>query len=548
MSIRNIIRRQGFPVRIPRGVGLLGLWGAAAIAAAVYAWALLPWGPWAFTDSAAYVDVARNLYHGVGLYAHTTRGPLEFLAHYPPGYPLLLAGGMALFQGDWLTAATWLDVVSLFLFLAVMGTWLYEATGNWSVGLLGMVVLAGFWPITRAFLGVMSEPPFMVLEAASGYLLWRYVSTGHAKPLWWAALLAGLAVLIRYGGIAEVLAFGLAPLLFSRSFARRRRWGEAVGAAFLVALPFVLWWAYLAWRGDTAPRSFTSPEVWLDQALFFVTNTARAFVAMVYPSEDEPLSSIAVWAFWGLGTLVCLDGLRRWRLRRWTWADDEALVLVSGLLAWAWFPALGAMRMLVVPSPAIDVRMYTPAVAFVLVAGMGVLWFEAQARAPRWERGWTWSVLLLAVVLIGVYVKEARLPSHKLLFGMRHYGLGYTAKPWHRLAQEGALRVVSALPEEQALFSNQWAAVLLWTGRPARVVNLYDWLAAAARERLSEDPRFAEWQAQHGALVLLWPREPVPPEKINALLAKVHALPCYRDERGWIEFPRPPLPAACPGS
>ena len=547
MGIQSVMRRDlSFSFRVPRGILIVALWGAAAVAAAVYAWALIPWGPWAFTDSVAYVDVARNLYHGVGLYAHTTRGALEFLTHYPPGYPVLLSLGMEVLHGDWLAAATWLNVISLGLLLAVAGSWTYEATRMWGAGLLIMVVLAGFWPLTRAYLGLMSETPFMALEMVSGYLLWRYVTTGSRNRLWWAALVAGLAVLIRYGGLAAALAFGLAPLLFSQTMPRHKRWGEAVGAALLVVLPFVLWSAYVAWRGDTPPRTFSQPEVWREQALYFVNHTASALVESFWP-RIKTLPPAAVGGVWAALMAAWLGGFWRWRQRRWTWSDGEALALVAWLLTWVWVPALGAMRLLVVPPPAIIVRMYTPALALGLVAGLGFLWAEVQARWPRWV-GWvSLGSFALALGLIAFYIKGPHVTSRMLIAQMHRYGIGYTAKQWHGIAQEGALHVVSEFPTRQPLFSNEWEAVLLWTGRPARVVNLYAWLDASAQGRLSSLPTFAEWRSQHGALVLLWPNEPVSPKAVEAVLAAAHTLPCYRDERGWIDFPLPPLPQACPG-
>ena len=534
--------RQRISFEVPKTVGLSLFWVCAVVAALGYAWGMSAWGPWTFSDSAVYVDVARNLNQGLGLYAHTAEGSLEFLAHYPPGYPAVLSLGLWLTHGDWLAAGRWVNLISLVIFLAVAGGLVYEATQVWSAGLLSMVALAAFFPVLRIYLGLMSEGMFLALEMISLYLLWRYVSLGEKRRLWIAALVAGVSVLVRYAGATFGLVFALAPLMFSAEASLWRRMKEAIGGALLVALPFGLWTAYVVWFGQIPPRQLNLPAQWLAQARAFVHDTAYALADVVWPLKGD-LPWIVIALVWAVLLAVVIWGVVRWRLRRWAWDDAETLTVVAWLVAVAWLPALALMRLLVVPPPALNVRMYTPAMAAAWLMVVAAIWGWWHRRWPEARLAREAGTLVIAVLVLLLFWKMPALPSRQFLREMHYYGGGYTAKPWHRSFEQGVLHAVDAFPADVLLFSNKWEVVLLWTGRPARYADLFAW-ARAEPSWTQGQP--GEWRRLHGAFVWLADHEPeFLREKLLIMFDHRGGRLCAEDAVGRIYFPGEPLPAAC---
>jgi len=513
---------------------------AALVAGGIYFWALRPWGPWAFSDSVAYVDEARNLLQGQGLVSHTTRGELVFIPHYPPGYPVLLALGMKFLSGDWLAAGRWIDVVSLVLFLVVAGRAMFEAVGVWPAGLATMISLAAFAPLTRLFLGLMSEPPFLALEMVGVYLLWRYALTEKGIYLYGAGLVIGGAVLVRYAGLYALPVLFLTPWLFSSSVDNRLRVKHSLNAVLLALLPFGVWDVFSLLKGGAGPRRWTPAPLWAEQAQSFLRETPQAFLeALGYGVAHDRLPLWTIVAFWTAAVLLGFWGVWRWRKGAWRKDGAEALALVALFLAWAWFPALALMRVFVSPPPVINLRMYTPALALWVLSFWAGFWAWVRRQVSEHRRlsalGWVLSVgLLLAVG------KSPCVPARFLLQHMHAYGQGFTARPWHAIAQEGALHQAALLPGETPLFSNRWEAVLLWLGRPARVVHLKAWLQAAKQEQLETRADYQAWRQSQGALIVLWPQEEISRKEMAALLAQDSV--CLGDDQGWLCLPKPSMP------
>lgn len=219
----------------------------------------------------------------------------------------------------------------------------------------------------------------------------------------------------------------------------------------------------------------------------------------------------------------------------------EALALVTLFLAWAWFPTLALMRVFVSPSPAISLRMYTPAFALWVLSFWAVFWGWVRGKvSKRWRLsalGWALSVGLLLSAWEAPYR-----PPRLLLGDMHAYGQGFTARPWHIIAHEGVLHQAALLPRETPLFSNRWEAVLLWLGRPAQVVHLEAWLQAAKQGQLENRADYQNWRQSQGALVVLWPQGKIPKSKkeVVALLAQEGV--CLSDEGGWLCLPKPSSP------
>ncbi len=472
---------------------------AAAVAAGIYAYALKPWGPWAYSDSAAYVDAARHIAAGHGVLSTQSDGRLILLTHYPPGYPALLAVGLHLTAGDWLTTATALDLLSLWVMLMVVAWWLYEATAWPCAGLLGMVLLATSLPIARAYTSLMSEGVYLAMMAGWLYALWRHYRTGKRGWLWFSVMLAGAGVLVRYAGLHAAAVFALAPLLLAPEgtpFRKRLREAAAVTAVFL--LPFVLWMLCARFCGSGSPGYFTSPATWWRAAGEFLQQTTHTFLAFAPQGPTRSsFTQVLLAAFW-IGTIALVFPLLKLSRRR---SPLATLVLLTALEGLAWFPFLGFMYIFIAPPPALDFRMYTPAfMAWEITAlALALAWLRRRNLKPALRA----AALLGGALLLLIAFRAGKSPAYQTLLSMHYYGEGFTARPWQESVDSGVLHKVAVMPPDTPLYSNNWPGILLWFDRPAfalRDLPRYMlWDEATAR-----DPRLTQWREHGGTVVLLW--------------------------------------------
>ena len=213
-----------------------------ALAAAVLLVAVLTITPWpvgAFQDDAIYTVLAKSLATGQGFRLINLPGA-PYNTHYPPGYPLLLAGLWKLWPSFPDNIVLFKFVNAFFLATAAVGSYAFSRE-RWRftpwqaavvaiVGTLSIVVLL----ITGV---VLSEPFFLALLLPALLLTERAADRGELRTAILAGLLLGALSMVRTLGAFAVPAAGLVMLW-------RRHWRAAVAlgaAAALFLVPWQLW-------------------------------------------------------------------------------------------------------------------------------------------------------------------------------------------------------------------------------------------------------------------------------------------------------------------
>ncbi|NPA26190.1 MAG: phospholipid carrier-dependent glycosyltransferase [Chloroflexi bacterium] len=447
--------------------------GMALAAMAALTYYLRPWGPWAFTDSVAYVDAARGVLAGRGLVVRQDPEQTIPLAHYPPLYPLALAAVMGCCRVDWLVAARWIDVAVYGVFVFVLAELGRRAWPQqpW-VGTLTAAFLAASPVVARNFSGIMTEPMFFTLIALTMASLWMYWQRAWPGWLRLAGVSAAAAVLTRYAGLF------LAPALVLVPWVGPDRWRRAGLALGPFGLAYGVWNVIMHIRGNT---------------LHFGWPTKSEVLAKTW-ALIQALPEV-VW----LGWLEMPQGYKRFPYLAWVWVGVTAglllvLLVVMGRRGWmrreaqsdwriwqvvmlAWGLALAYLAFFYVaflfrrPEPDFTPRVASP-LFWLMVYGwlwapFGVIaWIIRTGR--RW-RHWLGYALGLGygLVLLGMLYHQVWV-TKKMLYELRGYGLGYTAKPWHQPAAWAELR---AWPEEIPLVADEAEALLLWADRPAYLAN-----------------------------------------------------------------------------
>lgn len=267
------------------GVGLLVL---AACSALVFASSR---GIGVAPDTVNYLRGAEGLLQRQGIFS--------LKLHWPPGYPALLAIG-ALFESDILAATRALHVV---LFGANVSLFAFAmAPRSRSGRIVALVGVAFFASSTlSAHFMALSEAPFISLQLAAALLLVASLTPHRALLLWLSALLAALAVLIRFAGFPFAAVAALFVLVFGEGSIRSKL-ARSTLYGLVVCAPAT---AYIAGNklvhGEALDRVLLTPSLSLEKlapappALLAWFDPEHAWLAALLGSGCMAL--LACWHF-----------------------------------------------------------------------------------------------------------------------------------------------------------------------------------------------------------------------------------------------------------
>lgn len=240
--------REALGPRLP----LLALVGVLAWSTTVVVVAFNP-VPHPGGDNAGYLSLAHDLFAN-GRY--TDVFDPEGLPHtkYPPFFPLVLAGLMALGARGWIAFKS----VAAISTVATVGATQLWATRR--LGVLGGSAVALLVATAAAVVyyshWVLSDPLFLALTIGGLAALERAEEeTGGDLDVRWLAL-GVTATLLAYLTRSAGLPLAVALLAW---LASRRRWRPAAASALALALPALAWW----WRGRSASVASYAEEFWM---------------------------------------------------------------------------------------------------------------------------------------------------------------------------------------------------------------------------------------------------------------------------------------------
>lgn len=487
------------PTRFPSPRALwLSLAGMALLAVLLGAVATGPYGPGVAGDGIAYLSVAENLRHGLGFLKHNGLPLVE----WPPLTPLLLAAGAALTGADVLQVGRWLNLLSLGGIVFLGGALVYASLPErrlWAL-VAGLVLLTSTsW--LRVAANISSDPLFMVLVL--GFLLasWRYLKRPGPGILLAMGLLAGLAAVQRYAGIA-LGATGALLILWTwrrsgRCGAPRRLAGELVLFGLLAAGPLLAWVL-----GHNLPATGTLSGVRPLERVQPLENLLDTYTKMMswflpYALTDRAPSILFVG--FGLGFLLGFNGIKAWRRfgRRWLGAAHLPQLVFASLY----------LGLLVVSVLTQDVRFrISDRYQAVLLPSVLVLLFTTLEELvlkglPEARLRLVCGVLTL---LFGLWLVYPAYGTAKYVLQARELG-EYTYNQYTTRQQQEAdiTAFLQAYPFEEnaVLYANYTPAGWLATRRTTLNAPANDYPLHPEREHLLAN--FSGWPAQEPAY-LLW--------------------------------------------
>ena len=276
------------PPQLSRSTFIVALLLTALIAAAAVAFATRN-GIGLSRDSETYFAVARQLLEGKGFSIPAGSDASQPLTHYPPLYPIVLAG-LGKMGLDVASGARLLNIVMFAS--SVLLTGLIFRRGlrlPCSTSLLGAALTAMSIDLVRTYAQAWSEGPFIFLMLAAWLLLGLFLDDHRRAMLIAAALAVALATLTRYAGLGLTIA-GAAALLIYGERTRRQRFADLALFLAISCVPIATWFIRnLAHTGSAANR----------QLAFHLPGGKQMQMAMITIAEWMwPAPSERNWLTW----------------------------------------------------------------------------------------------------------------------------------------------------------------------------------------------------------------------------------------------------------
>ena len=432
---------------------LLSLLGAALIVYATY------WGPWGWSDSVEYVEVAHNIQAGLGPIIIKGSGNISLITLHPPFYSYVLSG-IGLSGMDLVSAARWLDVALFAAFLLSLGLSFYALTSQPLLALAVCLYFVTSPVIILDFSSLLSEPLFFTLAILGIILLVFYLQKKNRWFLIPSALLLGLALTTRFAGITFIATVVLVLLLYQKN--DLKRW--VVDAALFSAIsagPLLIWMIYLRGMGGSFV-TFSNPFVNWFQTLY---TFGVSFIHVIWNWLPKMVTRykiiILLLAILILAALI-LVGIRR--KRRLKLHGDHLkpsiqlgiTFLASGVVYFAFMFLTTFIRSL---KPTIDDRILSPILISFFIGFIIFFSYLLEDGGPNRLSQWVPFLLVVALVSFNI------LPMLKNVQLLHDQGVGYTSAQWQG---SSVIPVLRQLPPNIPIVSSNIDAIMFFTFRPAR--------------------------------------------------------------------------------
>jgi len=437
-------------------------------------------------DSIAYIAGARSILAGNGYREMwlESNGPVT---HFPPGFSSVLAF-LGLFGLDPLRGTRFVNALLFGINTGLLGILVWRMTPSLTAGLVaaGLFLVSG--DMLQVHMVAMSEPLFIFLSLLSFWMFDLYfelppssVGRGISGEWWWlvaCGAFAGMAYLTRYAGLALVATFIFVICILRTSWRKRF---TSIGIFLAGFLPFALGWALRnrIITDNVTNRSFFWHPITPDNVKLGV----YTFSSFLIPVESWR-RALSKQPFLLEGLIILIIGVVfAWTLR-WVWIyiakprqasalirggkeSREVISFTTGVYIFAYLASIVASMTMFDAATKFKLRILAPVFVglLILLVAFGI-WMRKKYRP------------LVIVATIFIFA----LSIYKQSVTFAHWsqgGLGYASFQWY---DSEAMAYLRDLPEGVSIYTNEPAAVYLYTGRGAKVLpTRYD--TATAQER-----------------------------------------------------------------
>lgn len=429
----------------------------AAFLGGVFIYRATRWGPWAFSDSAAYLSAARNFIAGQGLVILNANGSVTRMTEFAPLYPALL-GIIAGMSGDFILAARWIAILAFSLAIFTAGLFTLTSTKNYTAALFVSISLAISPILVDVFSGLMSEALFICLMMGYLFFLWAYLSHPEPKTFLLLMLFSSLLPITRYAGIVFPIGAGLLITVFGKKDIRRNL-ARGFGLSLTTLLPIGIWFLDLYLQLDKVGGKRFTLDFSFIQSL--INGTLQEFEILrgwypyygVYPGNF--INTTIVIFFSSLIALCSAFGIQQiWKYRS-TLKPAHYLFLASFTLAVLYLLFITVMYAVTTPQIDIINRMLAPTIPILILMVASVYSLLPANRGGHFGRA-LFVITLLIAARYNLLVTETKVEEYN------QEGFGFNSRA---VQQSGFLQALITLDKDQPMISNSAAFVLFHINR-----------------------------------------------------------------------------------
>ncbi|HUE99169.1 MAG TPA: phospholipid carrier-dependent glycosyltransferase [Anaerolineales bacterium] len=446
-------------------------------------------------DSIAYIAGARSMVAGDG-YREAWLASNQPVTHFPPVFSSVLAF-FGYFGIDPLRGVRWINALLFGLNALLLGILGWRMTPSLTAG----VVLAALFVASGEMFSVhavaMSEPLFIFLSLLAFWMFDLYFERDH-HWLWMIACgtFVGMAYLTRYAGLALVATFIVALLILHTNWKQRL---TGMGIFLASVIPWVLGWSIRnrLIAGNATNRAFA----WHPLTSENIDPGLRVFSEVFIPIEAWRREIFKQAGIVEGMIAIVLGGVLVWvAMTAWKYLSNpqqmrtgkearEVLSFTTGLYIFAYLASIVASMLMFDAATKFRLRILAPVLVSLLIL---LVVFGIWIRSKRRE-----IVILLTILVLGVSIYKQSIKVNT----WAKSELGYASFQWY---DAKAMEYLNELPDGVMIYTNEPAAVYLYTGRGCYVLpDRFDSATALARTNFEEGVAVMQADINHGRAVLV---------------------------------------------
>lgn len=452
------------------------------------------WGPWAFSDSSAYLSAARNIQAGNGAVILNSSGAFTPVTEFPPLYPYIL-NLLTSKNGDFQTTARWINIISFTISAFIVGLLGFKASRNMIAGFFASTLFAFSPVMIDTFSGFMSEPLFIGLLLLLVFILFEFVQSQKKRLLIPIFIISALLPMTRYAGILFVICVSIILVIFTNKKSQKSI--LLIPLYLLISLaPIGIWFIdQYTNLNKVGGKSFVFRLEAIKNMFGSIMQEFRIIQGWIpysgiYSSTD--INFALVVFFTGLFFISVLIGvsasIKKWKFRT---ENPQFLFMICMFFLIAYILFIGFTHNLTIPNLDIIDRMMAPIYPFLiltLILGFGDLDKNIVAKSLG-------GLLILVAIISSRFYLLSTLSSIREL---NADGKGFTSRQYQ---ESEFLEKLIALPLDQPMISNSAAFVLFHTNRYPYPVEQFHNKPFGSGNSYGEKP----FRQKNASLIIIFP-------------------------------------------
>ena len=454
----------------------------------------MTWGPWAFSDSSAYVSAARNFASGNGCVIYQSTGEVKILKEFPPFFPMLLSifGSNKL---DYINTLRWWNIFLFSSSTLLISLNIYTATRKHYLSIMAALSFISSPQIVSIYTSAMSEPLFLFLLLLSLFLYQLISQRDNKLLLFTFLIISSLLPITRYAGILFVCVFGASLLIISQNTQIIKMIRNTVLYYIFTLLPVGLWFFSIFNQLNMVGGKRFSLDINIFQKIarsvfeeLIVMKLWIPYVEIYRATFTETL--IILFSVILIIFLVGSTIKQYISSNRATELNKKHFFFLVILMIFAYVLFIGLTHSITIPQIDIIDRMMIP--IYPLCVFIFFLSVDALVDKTRQEY---LLIFILALSFLGL--RHNFLRTNSYIKAMEENGHGFTARAYQ---QSGLINEIRKLSWDQEIISNSSGFVLFYTNRYPIQVNDFPIYAYGSGNSYGE----YSFRENNAALILLF--------------------------------------------